>query len=141
MAKRLTDRKKKKIIADYLEVESYNAVAKMNGVSKDTVKRVVQACEDFDQKAKEKKEQNAVEILEYIESKKQKVYTIIDRYLDALLDEEKIKKATTAQLTTSIGTLIDKLNMTSERPEAMADDPLTISLREEAERMDRDADK
>lgn len=28
MAKHLTDREKKKIIADYVELESYNAVAK-----------------------------------------------------------------------------------------------------------------
>ena len=41
MAKRLTDRQKKKIVADYLELQSYNATAKENGVSKDTVKRVV----------------------------------------------------------------------------------------------------
>ena len=40
MAKRLTDRKKKKIVADYLELESYNAVAKLNSVSDSTVKRV-----------------------------------------------------------------------------------------------------
>ena len=33
MAARLTDRQKKKIVADYLETESYNATAKMNGVS------------------------------------------------------------------------------------------------------------
>ena len=41
MAARLTDRQKKKIVADYLETESYNATAKINGVSKDTVKRVL----------------------------------------------------------------------------------------------------
>ena len=41
VAKRLTDRQKKKIVADYLELQSYNATAKENGVSKDTVKRVV----------------------------------------------------------------------------------------------------
>ena len=32
MAARLTDKQKKKIIADYLETESYNATAKKNGV-------------------------------------------------------------------------------------------------------------
>ena len=47
MAARLTDRRKKKIVADYLETESYNATAKINGVSKDTVKRVVLGCEGF----------------------------------------------------------------------------------------------
>ena len=55
MAARLTDRQKKKIIADYMAVESYNAVAKMNGVSKDTVKRIIQNCENFAQKAQQKK--------------------------------------------------------------------------------------
>lgn len=41
MAARLTDRKKKekKIIADYLELQSYNATAKKNKVCPDTVKR------------------------------------------------------------------------------------------------------
>ena len=53
MAARLTD-KQKKIVADYLETESYNATAKINGVSKDTVKRVVLGCEGFAQKAQQK---------------------------------------------------------------------------------------
>lgn len=55
MAARLTDRQKKKIVADYLETESYNATAKMNGVSKDTVKRIVLNCEGFFQKAQQKR--------------------------------------------------------------------------------------
>ena len=32
MAKRLTDREKKKILADYMELENYSAVAKEHGV-------------------------------------------------------------------------------------------------------------
>lgn len=40
MAARLTDEQIKKIIADYLELESYNAVAKRNDVSPNTVKKV-----------------------------------------------------------------------------------------------------
>ena len=42
MAARLTDKQKKKIVADYLELGSYLAVAKKNGVSDSSVKRVVQ---------------------------------------------------------------------------------------------------
>ena len=61
MAARLTDRRKKKIVADYLETESYNATAKINGVSKDTVKRVVLGCEGFAQKAQQKKRQNTLD--------------------------------------------------------------------------------
>ena len=41
MAARLTDKQKKKIVADYLELGSYNATAKRNNVSDTTVKRIV----------------------------------------------------------------------------------------------------
>lgn len=55
MAARLTDWKKKKILADYAELGSYNATAKANGVSCDSVKRVVLSCEDFAKKLEQKK--------------------------------------------------------------------------------------
>ncbi|MCR1905176.1 helix-turn-helix domain-containing protein [Intestinimonas butyriciproducens] len=108
MAARLTDRQKKKIIADYMAVESYNAVAKMNGVSKDTVKRIIQNCENFAQKAQQKKEDNTADILAYMESQRGMVCEIIGKGLTVLNDEEKLKEATPAQITTAIGTLIDK---------------------------------
>lgn len=47
MAARLTDKQKKKIVADYLEVQSYSVAARMNGVTHQTVKRVVQESSDF----------------------------------------------------------------------------------------------
>lgn len=108
MAARLTDKQKKKIIADYMAVESYNAVAKMNGVSKDTVKRIIQNCENFAQKAQQKKEDNTADILAYMESQRGMVCEIIGKGLTVLNDEEKLKEATPAQITTAIGTLIDK---------------------------------
>lgn len=40
MAARLTDKRKKKIIADYIELGSYNAAGKPNGVSMNTVKQI-----------------------------------------------------------------------------------------------------
>ena len=51
----LTDRQKKKIIADYLQTESYRATARLNKVSDRTVKRIVQQDVDFAQKAAQKK--------------------------------------------------------------------------------------
>ena len=42
MAARLTDKQKKKIVADYLELGSYNAVAKRNHVCGETARRVVE---------------------------------------------------------------------------------------------------
>ncbi len=43
MAAHLTDKQKKKIIADYIQLGSYNAAAKLNGVSRNTVKAIVLA--------------------------------------------------------------------------------------------------
>lgn len=108
MAKHLTDKQKKRIIADYVELGSYNAVAKKHKVSFDTVKRVVSRDGETERKAEQKKEQNTKDILSHMEQKKDKVCQIVDRYLEALLDPHKIEKATTAQLTTALGTLIDK---------------------------------
>lgn len=108
MAARLTDKQKKEIIADYIQLGSYNAVAKLHGVSKDTVKRVVQSCEDFAQKAQQKKEENTADILAFMEKNKDKVCSIIELYLDELLNVQQFEKVTPNQLTTAIGTLIDK---------------------------------
>lgn len=108
MAARLTDLQKKKIVADYVQYGSYNAVGKINGVSKDTVKRVVLACEDIVQKAQQKKEENTADILAYMESQKNLVCEIIGKGLTALNDPEKLAEATPSQITTALGTLIDK---------------------------------
>ncbi|MBE6599120.1 MAG: helix-turn-helix domain-containing protein [Ruminococcaceae bacterium] len=108
MGARLTDLQKKEIIADYLELGSYNAVAKKHGISDKTVKAAVMSDPDFAKKAEEKKGENAADILSYMETKKNTVCKIIDAYLEALLDPDKIKNATPNQLTTALGTVIDK---------------------------------
>lgn len=58
MAARITDRKKKRIIADWIEMQSYSAVAKKHGVTHQTVKRIVSASPDIAQKVQQKKEEN-----------------------------------------------------------------------------------
>lgn len=40
-AQRLTDKQKKKIIADYVQLQNYTKTAKLNGVSDTTVKRLI----------------------------------------------------------------------------------------------------
>ena len=138
MAARLTDRQKKKIVADYMAVESYNAVAKMNGVSKDTVKRIIQNCEDFAQKAKEKKEQNTIDILSYMESRRDQVCEILQTGLDVL--PEKIMAAKSAsEVTTAMGTLIDKWTAISGGPaDAAKEDDLSRSLKELGKELESD---
>ena len=108
MAARLTDKQKKKIIADYVQLGSYNAVAKLNGVSDKTVKSIVIADPDFTEKSEQKKDQHTEDILAYMESQKSLVCEIIGKGLMALNDPEKLSKANPAQITTALGTLIDK---------------------------------
>jgi len=108
MAAQITDKKRKKIIADYLELGSYNATARLNGISKDTVKRIILACDDFAQMSQQKKEQNTADVLAYIERQRPIVCEILGKILDILNSPDFLSKATPAQLTTALGTLIDK---------------------------------
>lgn len=134
MANRLTDRQRKKIVADYLELGSYNATAKANGTSPKTVKRVLAEVPEMTEKVKQKKAENTADILAYMESQRGLVCEIIGKGLAVLNDEEKLREATPAQITTALGTLIDKwaAGSGSAASESREDDPITKSLKEEA---------
>nr|DAF40214.1 MAG TPA: Protein of unknown function (DUF1804) [Caudoviricetes sp.] len=114
-AQRLTDKQKKKIIADYVQCQNYRAVAKQNGVSPNTVRKIVASSPDTEQKCTIKKEQNTQDMLSYMESKKERVQEIIDVYLGVLTDPEKLEGATLQQITTALGTLIDKWTAIDDR--------------------------
>ena len=131
MAARLTDKKKKKIVADYLETQSINATAKKNNVSWGTVRSVLDGMGEIEEKLEQKKEQNTVDILAYMESQKGLVCEILGKGLEALNDPGKLKEATPAQITTAMGTLIDKWTAISGGPADTAkEDDLSRSLRE-----------
>lgn len=86
MAKRLTDKDKKKIIADYMENQNYSETARINNVGVNTVKRLVlsQDNEEMARKSKEKKEENTKGILEYMDNIAEKQKKIIDLSLEVL---------------------------------------------------------
>ena len=90
MAKRLTDKDKNKIIADYMENQNYSETARINNVGVNTVKRLVlsQDNEEMARKSKEKKEENTKDILEYMDKIAEKQKKIIDLSLEVL--EEKL---------------------------------------------------
>lgn len=134
MAARLTDRQKKKIVADYIELGSYNAVAKKNGVSGHTVRRIVLETPEISKKIQQKKDENTADILAYMESKRPIVCEIIDKGLAVLNDPEKLASATPSQITTALGTLIDKWidNKQMNNDRQPEDDPITKTLKEEA---------
>lgn len=119
MAARLTDKQKKKIVADYLELGSYNAAAKKNGVSNHTVKRIVLETPEISKKVQQKKEQNTADILSHMESQKDQVIKVLDEYLAAMRDPEKIRRAGVVQLATALGIVIDKYTMTAKNEQAL----------------------
>ena len=139
MTNRLTDRQKKKIVADYLELGSYNAVAKIHGVSRQTVKNIVTSDTEIGHKLQQKKAENTADILAYMESKRGLVCEIIGKGLAVLNDEEKLREATPAQITTALGTLIDKWAAGSgSAADEIKEDGLSKSLREMAEELESD---
>lgn len=139
MAARLTDKQKKKIVADYLELGSYRAAGRKNKVADGTVRRIVVGCGDFEQKMAQKKAENTADILAYMESRRGIVCEIIEKGLMALNSEDKLADASPAQITTALGTLIDKWASVSGGPADTAkEDELSKSLREMAEELESD---
>lgn len=136
-AQRLTDKQKKKIIADYVQLQNYTKTAKLNYVAESTVRKIVKNNPDCANQCDIKKEQNTQDMLSYMESKKERVQEIIDVYLGALTDPEKLEGATLQQITTALGTLIDKWTVIDDRKkgnsfhQTIEDDPITKSLKEE----------
>ena len=134
MAARLTDRQKKKILADYVQTNNYCATAKINGVSATTVKNIVLANADIVEKCEQKKEENTADVLAYMDSRKDLVCSFIGKGLEMLNDPEKLAAANLSQITTAMGTLIDKWGMIGGAPaDTKKDDDLSASLRELAE--------
>lgn len=137
--KQLTDKQIKKILADYTLLQSYARTAKANNVPESTVryhvnskknKKVADLCTL-------KKEEVTQDMLSYMDSKKARVQEIIDVYLGVLTDPEKLEGATLQQITTALGTLIDKWTVIDDRKkgdsfhQTVEDDPITKSLKEE----------
>lgn len=140
MAARLTDKQKKKIIADYVQLGSYNATAKMNGVSLNTVKNIVRGNADIAQKCKQKKEQNTADIISYMESQRNDVCTVLGICLAALKNPDKYAKSTPREIATTMAILIDKYTANSgdNITDAQSEDALSKSLRELGEGLESD---
>ena len=119
MEKHLTDSQKKKIIADYTECENYSQVARKYKVSFDTVKRTVLNDPETVKKTEQKKDQNTADILAHMETQKIQVCGLLDKYLEALGNEEKINRSNVLQLATTMGIIIDKYTATVRNEQAL----------------------
>lgn len=85
---KLTDKQKKKIIADYMENNNYSETARLNGgISPNTVKTIVNKDEKTAKLCKEKKEKNTKDILEYMDSIVEDQKEVIDLALQVLKEK------------------------------------------------------
>lgn len=143
---RLTDKQRKQIIADYVELGSYAAVAKKHGIADTTVKRAVEQDHQTLRIADQKKESNTADILAHMDAKKDTVNEIIDKALNVLNDEVKLSRSSPMQIATMLGIVIDKFTGTraavdkikaeiaktrSTDPMTVEDDPITKALKGE----------
>lgn len=107
---KLTDKQKKKIIADYVENQNYSETARMNNVSDVTVRSIVSKDEDTLKKLEQKKVENTETMLEMITKTNSKRLNVIAKIVSAIDDKvEKIDAFTNVKdLASAYGILIDK---------------------------------
>ena len=84
---KLTDKKKKLIIADYIECGNYYEVARKHNVSDTTVRKLVKSDKTSSKKIEQKKEENTQDVLAYMDSLKDRKKTIVDKLLRAIEDK------------------------------------------------------
>lgn len=107
---RLTDKQRKQIIAEYIDCQSYNKVAKKYHISATTVKKWVLKDKDSVKKCEEKKQENTKSMLSMIEKTNSKRLKVISKIVDAI--DEKTQKVdaftSVKDLASAYGILIDK---------------------------------
>lgn len=109
MAERLTDKKKKKIVADYIKNQNYRETARINGVSVNSVRNIVANNKNIEQKLTQNNEQNTIDTIEYLKSQTTTKNRIVSKLLKSIeIKSEDIERANIKDLAMAYGILIDK---------------------------------
>lgn len=129
--RRIEQERRMKILADYTLEGSYRAAARKNGVSPDTVRRIVRENPEMVQVADTQKNARARDLMSYMQGKADTVCDIIDNGLGVLSDPERMKEAKLRDIATMMAILIDKWTMIN----AMCQDkaPVQVELAPELE--------
>ncbi len=132
---KLTDKEKKKIIADYINCQNYSETGRKNGVSRTTVRKLVKSDPGSCEKLQQKRDENTLEVLEYF----QQQHEIKKRTLVKLLEAME-KKAETVDMFTNIrdlatayGIILDKefKHIELQKNTSGASEPIEIIFRRE----------
>ena len=81
---KLTDKQKKKIIADYIDNNNYSETARMNNTTDTTVRRIIRENKEILKKVEQKKEENSQDMFEYMKNKDNDKKRIVDLCFEAL---------------------------------------------------------
>ena len=81
---KLTDKQKKKIIADYVDNNNYSETARINNISETSVRRIVKGNVGITEKVEQKKEENSQDMFEYMKNKDNDKKRIVDLCFEAL---------------------------------------------------------
>lgn len=140
MAK-LTDKQKKKIIADYVETQNYSETARLNNVSDVTVKDVVTKDKTTLKKLEEKKEENTQSTIEYMQTQHETKKRILDKILTAIESKaEDVDMFTNIKdLATAYGIILDKELKVLELKNRSADNSELTKLDELLKEIKKDA--
>lgn len=111
MGQKITDKQKKKIIADYIQCQNYRETGRINNVSYATVKRLVKESDfDLSQEITQKAEINTQDTLSYMQEQHEIKKRIVNKILQAMEQKaENIDMFTNIKdLATAYGIIVDK---------------------------------
>ena len=107
MAK-LTDKQKKRIIADRVNGMSFRKLAEKYHVSTTTIQKVLNNNKEVAQKITHKKEQNTLDMLSFLDAQKGEAQDFIKLAMKYLQDDKKLERTGVQAIATAMGIVIDK---------------------------------
>lgn len=107
---KLTDIQKKSIIADYVETQNYSEVGRKYGITDVAVRKIVAKDPKSKEKLEQKKEENTLTTLEYMQEQHEMKKRILDKLLKGIeIKAEEIDMFTNVKdLATAYGIILDK---------------------------------
>ena len=147
---KLTDKQKKKIIADYIENGNYSQTARMNNTSDTTVRKIIKNSDSKElEKIERKKEENTQDMLEYLDSKKADKKRVIELCFKAL--EDKLAKpdmfTSVRDIAMVYGVIVDKdlkykelMNNRVQEENLSKVEELLSKIQDEAKAIDKDGE-
>lgn len=123
MGAHLTDRQKKKIIADRIEGMSLRRIAAKYGVTEYAVRKTIKDNPDITQKIAKKKEQNTLDMMAFLDEQKTSAQEFILMAMQALKDPDKLNRTGAQALATAMGIVIDKFTPVEKKTD---DEGVTI---------------